>query len=93
MLTILIWLRDWLLSWCFRTAIVRKIGSGLRPNWRANVAALGEVNDFNAEALALILSFFEPEELERVCAERIEEDSDSDEDIDEDDNIMITFVH
>jgi hypothetical protein len=28
-----------------------------------NVAALGEVVDFNAEAVALILSFLDPEEL------------------------------
>ncbi len=58
---ILKYLYDHLLQWAFRTAIFSADGT-LRPLWRKNVEALGQVDTFDVQTCELILSFVEPQE-------------------------------
>lgn len=57
--------KHWLVYLCFFIACYQKtdcIKHTIRPNWRTNVAILGEMVDFNAETVLVVLSFIEPEE-------------------------------
>ena len=50
-----------MLAWCFRVACFSRYGQW-RPLWRENVAALGEVTEFDTHTMALVLSFLEDDD-------------------------------
>ena len=59
--------KHWFVYLCFYIACYRQTERNIykhtiRPNWRTNVAILGEMVDFNAETMLVVLSFIEPEE-------------------------------
>lgn len=53
----------WLYWKSFNIACCNTMTNRLRPTWRENVKALSEMDAFNVETMALILSFLEPSEL------------------------------
>lgn len=59
--------KHWLLYFCFYIACYRQTERNIfkhtiKPNWRTNVAVLGEMVDFNVETVLAVLSFIDPEE-------------------------------
>lgn len=77
-------LNSWkMLQWCFRAACFSGLGQP-RSRWRENVAALGQVKEFDVQTMTLVLSFLDPNETPKKFYDDPESDYNDDDDSDSD---------